>query len=205
MENDYSSYPKKGDQLFKEIVGDWDNVCLDPFSGNWPKYIGGYKDSADILAEHLINNQYGTDYLIYPIIFLYRHYLELQMKMIIKDGYQLLDASKIYHKIHNLNDLWRDCRIIVEKMWPDCDQKELNAIEECIFEFSAIDPKSQLFRYPEGRNGDILIDDIRYVNLTNLKDVMKRIENSLDPICDAISIALSEKKDIEAEYTSNEF
>jgi len=53
MEDNFFSLPKMGDQLFKEIVGDWHNACLYPLKDDlWVNYIIGYKDAADILVEY---------------------------------------------------------------------------------------------------------------------------------------------------------
>lgn len=200
MEEDNYSYPKIGDKLFKEIKTDRYNVCLDPFSEDWAKYTCGYKDAADILVDYFCNNQYSK-YLVFPILFLYRHYIELQLKMIIKDGYQLLDIKKDFRKCHIIEELWRDCRTIIEKTWPNGASDPLDATEACIFELSLIDPASIEFRYPIRKNGTLTIPDLMYVNLKNFFEVMKKIDNLLSSICDAICIDLEQKKDIEGQYS----
>jgi hypothetical protein len=72
MENNSLDYPKKGEQLFKEIVGDWHNACLYPLKYDmWVNYIIGYKDAADILVEHVkkTGNSLDRDLLAFPIVF----------------------------------------------------------------------------------------------------------------------------------------
>ena len=40
----------------------------------------GYKEIADIAVDRLLDINHMPDYQAYPIIFLYRHYLEVRLK-----------------------------------------------------------------------------------------------------------------------------
>lgn len=72
-------WPKKGDELFKPDI-DWkNNACLN-FSHDMSEiYISGYKSAGDILVEHVKQKKRNQDFLVYPIGFLYRQYLELRL------------------------------------------------------------------------------------------------------------------------------
>ena len=191
MENDTFDYPQKGEQLFKEIVGDWHNACLYHFKQDmWVNYLIGYKDAADILVEYIKKSNRNLEFIVYPIVFLYRHYLELQLKMIIKDGYQLLSLDKDYSKCHKLDELWNDCKIIFKKIWPKGDKEHLEAMDDYINEFCQVDPTSTEFRYPVRRNGKDTLQNLNSINLDHLSKVMKSIENFIGGIHEAISIEL---------------
>jgi hypothetical protein len=191
MENNSFDYPQKGEQLFKEIVGDWHNACLYPFKADmWVNYLIGYKDAADILVEYVKKTNNNLDFLVFPIVFLYRHYLELQLKMIIKDGYDLLNTNKDYKKCHKLDDLWNDCKIIIKKMWPEGDKEPLGAMDHCISQFCQVDPMATDFKYPVRRNGTDALENLDFINLSHLSEVMKSIENFIGGIHEAISIEL---------------
>jgi hypothetical protein len=198
MENNSLDYPKKGEQLFKEIVGDWHNACLYPLKYDmWVNYIIGYKDAADILVEHVktTGNSLDRDLLAFLIVFLYRHYIELQLKTIIKDGYQLLSVKRDYAKCHKLDDLWSDCKIILSKLWSEGESEPLDAMDDYINQFCQVDPTSTEFRYPARKNGTDTLDTLEIFNLNHLSGVMKSIENFLGGIHDAISIELEIIKD----------
>jgi len=85
--------PRKGDQLFRGDLPDWHNTALlnemqgahDPW-----RYAEGYKRAAGILVRHVQEDRFGKDLLVYPIIFLYRHHLELALKRIIRRSPKLL-------------------------------------------------------------------------------------------------------------------
>ncbi len=201
MENDFFSYPKKGDSLFREIARDRHNVCLDPYislgplGDNWFKYIAGYKNAADILVESIIDDRSNPDFIAFPIIYLYRHFIELSLKLIIRYGYQLFDNQKDHRKGrdgHDIIKLWGYCREIIKRRYPNEEYETLDATESIIKEFAIIDLKSSETRYPERKDGNLTMEGINYINLKNLKEVMEKINNFLGSICEAISIELSE-------------
>jgi hypothetical protein len=188
MENDSIVYLQKGDQLFTEIVGDWHNACLYPLKADmWLNYLIGYKDAADILVEHVKKTNNKHDVLVFPIVFLYRHYLELQLKMIIKDGYDLLNTNKDYAKCHKLDKLWKDCKIILKEIWPKGDKEPLEAMDDYINQFCQVDPMATDFRFPVRKNGTYALEDLNFINLSHLSEVMESIENFIGGIHEAIS------------------
>jgi len=60
------------------------NSCLNTY--NESIYSDGYLLAANKLIKGLINNSSDQDYLIYPIIFLYRHHIELIPKPCMPQG-----------------------------------------------------------------------------------------------------------------------
>jgi hypothetical protein len=50
----------------------------------WYDYTIGYKEAADILVGHVESTGRRADKLGYPILFLYRHHLELVVKSLIR-------------------------------------------------------------------------------------------------------------------------
>ncbi|MFA4903939.1 MAG: hypothetical protein WC600_14495 [Desulfobaccales bacterium] len=191
MEDNPFEYPQKGEQVFKEIVGDWHNACLYPLKTDmWLNYLIGYKDAADILVEHVKETSKNLNVLVFPIVFLYRHYLELQLKMIIKDGYDLLSMKKDYSKCHKLDELWNDCKNILNQMWPEGDKEPLEAMDNYISQFCQVDPMATDFRYPVRRNGTDALESLDSINLSHLSDVINSIENFIGDIHEAISIEL---------------
>lgn len=110
--------------------------------------------------------------------------------MIIKDGYQILSLDKDYSKCHKLDELWNDCKIIINKIWPKGDKEHLEAMDEYINEFCQVDPTSTEFRYPVRKNGTDTLQNLNSINLDHLSKVMKSIENFIGDIHEAISIEL---------------
>ena len=80
-------------KLFRTSEDSNNNACinfrLDPHS----TYALGYKEAAQFLARNAANVS-SQDFFVYPIAFLYRHHLELQLKWIIKLGCDFLDHNE---------------------------------------------------------------------------------------------------------------
>lgn len=89
---------------------DWhNNTCLNYMPDHATAYTEGYRRAADILIGHIDASGQDQDFLVYPVLFLYRHHIELLIKQIIGLALALAeDPSKHQYKKdnHNLNTLW---------------------------------------------------------------------------------------------------
>lgn len=157
------------------------NACLHFAADDTHLYIYGYKHAAELLVEHVLNGNTGLDTLIYPILFLYRQCLELQLKSLIKRGSSLLDSPRRALPIHNLNTLWADCKEILEKIFDnDDDRRSINEIGNIVLQLSEVDPNAQAFRYPKDTKGNESLLGIRHINLKAVADTIGAIIDLLD-------------------------
>ena len=86
---------------------DWQtNACLNWLNDPIELYATGYKEAGDRLVEFVLLNSRDQDFLIYPIVFLYRQYVELRLKEIIKEGLILLEEGNAFPKHHKIWELW---------------------------------------------------------------------------------------------------
>jgi hypothetical protein len=87
--------PRNGDQLFRGDLRDWmNNACLNVMgNGDAFAYKAGYRRGAEVLIEYVGESGRDQDFLVYPIIFLYRHHIELMLKRIIRRAPYLIAAS----------------------------------------------------------------------------------------------------------------
>ena len=84
-------------------------------SQNWWQYTMGYKEAGDLLLQNTLGG--GRQHvLVFPIIFMYRHYIELQLKEIILNNWAYLDISEDFPTYHNIEKLWAICRDTLHKM-----------------------------------------------------------------------------------------
>lgn len=143
----------------------------------------GYKSAADILVKHAIDGSADRETLVYPTVFLYRQYIELRLKEILREGSALLDDARSFPKRHELDLLWPPVRQIIEAVWAheDTDDAELLFVDRVITEFFAIDPKSMSFRYPG------LLGGVNEIDLRHLSQTIDRVFMFLDGVSDAIS------------------
>ena len=71
--------PRKGDRLIRDDLPDGkSNACVNVMrAGDSIAYIEGYRRGALRLVQHVVEEQRDQDFLVYPIIFLDRHHIEL--------------------------------------------------------------------------------------------------------------------------------
>ncbi len=173
------------ESLFKIKNGDWRlNACINWLNGDvddkWGRYADGYKEAADNLVEQVKNERFKADTFVYPIVFNYRQYVELRLKELIIKGRKLYDIPDQLKKNHNLSDLWKECRGLLERVWPKGAKQDLDKVERLIMDFHVADPSSYSFRYPVNTKGEETIPDKVHINLGNLSEKMAIIADLLD-------------------------
>lgn len=177
-------------------------IYEDDMSG-WPGYAAGYKYAADILVDKYADlKNIGALRLVYPIMFLYRQYLELALKDLLTTGSQLVDKDKpdLKQYRHDLPKLWSDVRPLLEKFWGDEEARgKHDAIEERIAEFHKVDAGSFVFRYPEDGKGQNHGIDAFRIALQRVKGTVHTISILLDSAGELMREWLQEKWDAEWE------
>ncbi len=117
-------------------------------------YIQGYLRTGEILADYINEKGFEQDVLIYPLLFSYRHHIELILKKIIKSGNLLLEDGTDYHDNHRLTKLWKDSKTIITKVCTNENLEKMveimGKIDPYINELDDIDQRSDAFRYWEG-------------------------------------------------------
>ena len=108
----------------------------------------GFKEAGDNLAQQVIKRRAAPDVLVYPILFLYRHYLELALKQIIIEGNIFLENDPQFANRHFLNELWLLAKDVLGKIFDDLKMDDLKAVEFQINQFDEMDKFSRSFRYP---------------------------------------------------------
>jgi len=194
-------WPQEGDTLFKPDEDWMYNTCLNKISDKLGLYAEGYKKAGDIVVHSLQDDRFEIDFVIYPIVFLYRQYVELRLKEIIRDGRQLFDEDGTFPEHHKIKELWKEARVILEKVWPDGPKEDLNAVESIISQFSEKDPDSISFRYDKNKKGEDTISDTEYINVRNLYEVINRISGLLDGSVYGIGDHLDHKRGLDSYYS----
>ncbi|MEW5682528.1 MAG: hypothetical protein AB1780_09090 [Pseudomonadota bacterium] len=191
---------KGDDQLFTEAEDWWMNACLDWYHDPTELYIVGYKEAGDSLVNSVADRSGTADSLIFPIVFLYRHYIELRLKSLLHDGNRLLDLEHKQKSEHQLSKLWPKVRDILVELWPDGSKDGLVAFDSLINQFEKVDPRSTTFRYPKDFDGNNSLQmDSPRVNLRNLKEVVGAMAIILEGSAEGISEYQSNKNDMQSD------
>ena len=187
-------WPQKGDNLFVER-GDRDyNAVLNGRRDNLSLYAVGYKKAGERLVETVMKSRRDHDSLVFPIAFVYRQYLELRLKQLIRDSKRLLDDTSGFPVTHKIAELWTMCRPLLNRIELNVGEQVLDAIEELIAEFADVDEDSYAFRYPTDTKNNPSLPDLSYVNLPNLAEVIKKMANFLEAVSWQVSGTLEQKR-----------
>jgi hypothetical protein len=186
-ESDEFPWPRPGDILFRSDNDPQSDACLNWALTGLGAYASGYLEAANLLSEKALETGQRTDTLIYPVAFLYRHYLELRLKEIITEGRKLLAVQPTL-TTHKLDVLWNSVCLILKKVWPNGPTIDLDAVENVILQFHYLDLGSQAFRYPLDSKKRATLSGLNHFGLRNLRDVMRRTAGLLEASSSAISM-----------------
>ncbi|MBW3533441.1 hypothetical protein [Shewanella sp. NKUCC06_TVS] len=190
---------------------DWKaNACLNWSHDSMGLYIEGYREAADKLVHDVVQSGTNQDILVFPISFLYRQYIELQLKHIIRESRIYLEEEASFPESHKIGDLWNTVNSLMVRIIKDHDKsiknyitrEDVQTIKMIITEFVKVDPESFAFRYPKDKNGNKNLDGIQHINLRKLHDQMDILKEKLDKYCLCVSLLRGHQDEMRAEYGS---
>lgn len=189
-----------------EVAGDSNFVISftkDPRS-DFGVFAEGYFHAASELAEELLSRGGFADFDAYPVVFLYRHSLELYLKNIIYKSALLMAfkfLSDIDTKLHNNHDLIflsEKAVAVLQRLFPD--DGSINQLAEDILnissEFSEIDPNSFAYRYPIDRHGNPSTRPNQVVNLKRLCCTMNKVLDDLDTLDFGLQVETNQAQEV---------
>jgi hypothetical protein len=135
----------------------------------------GYIEAGAALIEESRKGRGTAHNLICPILFLYRHGLELAMKWVIIEygGHAGVSESTG----HSLLALWERCRRVILQVGSDGEDEALLSVDALVREFHKLDPDGQAFRYATTTSGTMIGLPEHDVDLDNLKETMEALDN----------------------------
>ena len=197
-------WPTPGDTLFTSS-GPNDAVLKPAFGSNMHMMTAGYRRAADALVDQAAGWQYDRDSLVWPIVFLYRQYLELALKVAIADFGRSASIEPNWRS-HDLKFLWSQFKKITHYWGIEKNDKMNSTVGKVIAEFSNVDPESMSFRYPVTHEGDpIDLAGHERLDLIRIKDVMRGVANLLDSTTGWISDLEKSGDDDGPEYDGPEY
>lgn len=176
------AWPRPGERAFVEVGG---------FRGAWaPKntderlyrMIKGFHEAGDALVAESQWDPRSSMNLIFPIVYNYRHSLELRLKYLLMAYGPLADERPDYQS-HDLSELWQRCRRMIvhfEGGTEPSDEDAFGAVDAQIAEFSAMDPGSYAFRFAHTTKGQPIALAINEIDLTSLMKVVASLHNFLE-------------------------
>ena len=189
-------------------VLNWNNAPEEEFC----VYARAFHTAAKTLVANLdLDRTARSDWDACPVVFLYRHALELYLKaLVLGDGSNILaskpDSASIYrsHSLRNLAPIV--CEIVREFGWEStfgCEGvADLAAFNAIINELDALDPRSYAFRYPVDTHGRGSVKDHLSFSVVAFSEQMNAILDLLDDTAFALDAewgVRSERATLEAE------
>ena len=162
-------------KLFDVPEGSTRSFVLGSWSPDWHLWVAGYKLAADRLVSHLTEHGTRFDYVCIPILFLYRHFVELYLKALLRDVGELLETSEAVQFSHPLLPLWKKLRARLVSFDPRNDSAWNDRAESLIAEMDSLDASSFTFRYPENKAGAVTIPALK-IDMFHFKDVLAELE-----------------------------
>ena len=181
-----TEFPKKGDKLFKEDGPVIHKAWLHKSFQDFGTYATSYGYAAKLLIDSILNEeQDGKDFLIYPVVFLVRHYVELRLKELIQGLNYCTSQNYEFPVHHRIDNIWGEFKCQYRQIGEKDDDDAFKSMDQLIKELSGSDPISMHFRYPVDKAGNLTqIHD--YICFANMREVFKRISMLLDALSDQV-------------------
>ncbi|MDD5189037.1 MAG: hypothetical protein PHF57_12600 [Methanoregula sp.] len=188
--------PSQGTSIFKGSLLSRNSCRLHKYGDQWDAYTYGWKWAINVLLKEAKTGFHPTDVHYYPIFYVFRHYLEIKFKELIKDLNQYVNQKEKIVQGHNIESLWIECKGLLieflrvdESEQDDPDIKDENEddfilIEGFIKELHFIDPYSQSFRYPTDKTGKLCIngDELGPVDMDHFADIAMWVTDYLEGV-----------------------
>ncbi len=182
-------------KLFSGIEKDQTNANIGWMNNKSQFYNEGYKAAARELTidydKRLVNEK---DTLVFPIVFLYRQYIELTLKDLIFELDNKLGCTR-NDKIlaqHKLLPLW-DAAIKQYDSFIKTENITLkftltsNKERIIVTQFNQMDEDSFSFRYASDKKGNETLEGVEYISVNNFKNkielVVTYIEQMIETLC----------------------
>jgi len=144
------------------------NACVGRNGGpyDFSAYSRGYFEAGVRLVQSLFHNESYVDIIVYPVIYIYRHAIELGLKHLAYRLPPLFEEKQPIRLTHRLIDNWLLVREYLEKL-PDGgnDPTHIQLVDKVIKDFVQLDPKGETFRFPQSKDGDIHLLDTSVINI----------------------------------------
>ena len=192
--------PQPGRDFFGPASDWWHNAVVSQFGTSWYVYAEGYRTAADLLVASASKDRSSVNFLIYPIVFLYRQYVELSLKSMLRDSATLLCRDIPLSTRHELGPLWSQLTpLLKEALGTNLTKRELQVLTNLVRQFSDSDPTSQTFRYPEQTDGSPARFPETHINIRRLRDEVTNAATVVERVGNYIVILLDQQNEFASE------
>lgn len=169
-------WPRKGDRPFSQSAQWQENAYIDQHGhGRLVMMMTGYKRAADLMVDRAAKDRADRDALVFPIVFNYRHFIELSLKYLIATYGPSVGVEANWTK-HELEFLWTEFVRVLDGYGHEDLEETDPVVAQTIAEFAKVDPGSFSYRYPVDRKGNPIPLSHEQLDLAALADVMQALD-----------------------------
>jgi len=95
----------------------------------------------------------------------FRHAIELYLKYLITALAKKVGSAKKYRTNHSLEDNWTTALELIKAAKLQVKDDEVEIFAQIVKSIQEVDPKGEIFRYPESIKGDQHLKEWRLINL----------------------------------------
>ncbi len=148
----------------------------------WFPYCEGFRRAADAIVDGVELSPRSQNLLIYPVLYLYRHHIELALKLIYLEGAERNLSNGSFLATHDLNKLWAKAKgVLASGDLLHGQGVDFETVERLIEELHEVDPHGEAFRYPVGRRQEPSLPvGLTHANFGAVRSAVGLLADSLD-------------------------
>ena len=133
----------------------------------------GFMLAGAALADQAIKEKFQRYDWVYPMLFCYRHAIEVWLKWLIAQYGPELDVKpEDLNDNHDLWLLWKNCHLMFRACSDNADDEAVKAVGKVVKQFHDWDKGGTAFRYATAKSGAVVEYPIANIDIENPKDVM---------------------------------
>ena len=175
--------------------GRYEAVELPTGPEHWYRFAIGYKEAADHLAGVMASDPARHQVVAAPMLFAYRHYIELHLKSLLLNAGELLDDPQVVPPKHYLLTLWHRVAALLRRVSPESDGPWFVRADGIIRELDSVDATSYAFRYPVDTIGSASLPVAFAIDPANVRPVMDELHVLLNGASIQIDVYMGYKND----------
>jgi hypothetical protein len=179
----HGPFGNKHNDLFRPGPNMQLNACVGKNGGRagFDRYACGYFAAGARLLKSLHDDSSDVDLLVYPLVMIYRHGVEVALKHLARLLAPLCEEKGEPQLTHKLLDNWQKVRRYLAKLEADSD--DLKRIDAILNDLIEIDWNGETFRFPEDKKGTPLLQDTSLINVEVFCESMDYVARFFEGCC----------------------
>jgi hypothetical protein len=169
----------KTNSLFRPGADYHLNACVGRNGGPYDfyDYSLGYLRAARAIAAAAGQPPLAVDIAVYPLVFNFRHGIELALKYFAITLPPLFDHHGSPALTHRLKDNWTFVEPFVRRDEGFSPNETIPPFSQLVDDLVHFDPKGEVFRFPEDRAGELYLQDASLINVGVLAEAIAQAED----------------------------